>query len=74
VAASRVGALPELVEEAGLAPAGDPEGLADAIARQLADPQAPERARARVHALCAPDVVAPRLREVYGGGALAPGT
>lgn len=67
VAASRIGALPELVDEAGLAPAGDSRGLADAISRQLADPQAGERARTRVHALCAPDVVAGRLREVYDG-------
>jgi len=73
VAASAVGALPELVEQAALATAGDPQGLADAIARQLADAQAGARARARVHALCAPAEVAGRLRQIYEGGAQAPG-
>jgi glycosyltransferase involved in cell wall biosynthesis len=73
VAASAVGALPELVEEAGLAPAGDPQGLADAIARQLADAQAGARARARVRALCAPAEIAGRLRQIYDDGAQAPG-
>jgi glycosyltransferase involved in cell wall biosynthesis len=73
VAASAVGALPELVEEAGLAPAGDPQGLADAIVRQLADAQAGARARARVRALCAPVEVAGRLRQIYEDGAPAPG-
>jgi glycosyltransferase involved in cell wall biosynthesis len=72
VAASRVGALPELVEEDALAPPGDAQGLAHAIARQLADRAAGERARQRVRALCAPALIAGRLAAVYGderGGA-----
>jgi glycosyltransferase involved in cell wall biosynthesis len=74
VAASRVGALPELVEEAGLAPAGDAQGLAEAISRQLADPAAGERALARVRASCAPSVVARQLSAVYERRGPAPGT
>jgi len=66
VAASRIGALPELVGEEGLVPPGDPEALAAAIVRLRADPGAGERARARVAAVCAPRVVAGRLAEVYG--------
>ena len=74
VVASRVGALPELLEEQELATAGDAVGLAEAMTRQLADRQAGERGRARVHATCAPAVVAPRLAAVYErGGAPAPG-
>jgi glycosyltransferase involved in cell wall biosynthesis len=73
VAASRVGALPELVEEQALTPPGDPAGLAEAIARQLADPQAGERARERVRDLCAPATVARGLADVYGdAGARTP--
>jgi glycosyltransferase involved in cell wall biosynthesis len=67
VAASRVGALPELVEEAGLAAPGDPDALARAMAGLLDDPAAGARARARVGALCAPSVVAARLAQVYAG-------
>lgn len=65
VAASRVGALPELVGEEGLAAPGDAGALARAIERVRADPGAGERALARVRALCAPEVVAGRLAEVY---------
>ena len=75
VAASRVGALPELLEEDALAPPGDSEALAQAIARQLADPRAGERARERVHAMCAPPRIARRLAAVYeGAGAQPAGT
>ncbi len=66
VAASRVGALPELVGEEGLAPPGDAGALAAAIERLLGDSRAGERALERVRALCAPEVVAGRLAEVYG--------
>jgi glycosyltransferase involved in cell wall biosynthesis len=66
VAASRVGALPELVAEEGLAPPGDAAGLAAAIERLRGDPRAGERALKRVREVCAPDVVAERLAEVYG--------
>jgi glycosyltransferase involved in cell wall biosynthesis len=67
VAASDVGALPELVEEQALAPAGDPDALARAIARQLSDPRAGERALERVRARCEPAAVARRLAAVYAG-------
>jgi glycosyltransferase involved in cell wall biosynthesis len=67
VAASRVGALPELVGEEGLATPGDAGALAAAIERLRADPTAGERALERVRAVCAPEVVAGKLAEVYGG-------
>ena len=67
VAASRVGALPELVGEEGLVESGDVDALAAAIERLRGDPAAGARARARVQAICAPEVVARGLAEVYGG-------
>jgi len=70
VAASRIGALPELLEEESLAPPGDAAALAAVIARLRADPRAGERALARVRALCAPEVVAGQLAEVYGAPAV----
>ncbi len=66
VAASKVGALPELLDEASLAPAGDPAGLAATIMRVLGDRDAGPRGRARVHALCAPVRVAELLAAIYG--------
>jgi glycosyltransferase involved in cell wall biosynthesis len=66
VAASRVGALPELVGEEGLATPGDASALAGVIERLLTDPRAGVRALERVRAVCAPEVVAGRLAEVYG--------
>ncbi len=71
VAASRIGALPELLDEESLAPPGDAAALAAVIARLRADPWAGERARARVRALCAPEGVAGRLAEVYGARAVS---
>lgn len=47
VAASRIGALPELVPQAWLAAPGDPAALAAAIARIVADPAAGDLARGR---------------------------
>jgi glycosyltransferase involved in cell wall biosynthesis len=67
VAASRIGALPELVEEDGLVPAGDAGALAEAITRLAGDRAAGGRGLRRVRALCAPEVVAGRLAEVYEG-------
>jgi glycosyltransferase involved in cell wall biosynthesis len=67
VAASRVGALPELVDEDGLVPAGDADALASTIARLAGDGPAGEKGRERVRALCAPAVVARALAEVYDG-------
>jgi glycosyltransferase involved in cell wall biosynthesis len=65
VAASSVGALPELVERDALVPAGDAGALAGAIARLAGDRAAGERGRERVRALCAPDVVARALARIY---------
>ncbi len=65
VAGSRVGALPELLEEGAMAPPGDARALAEAIERVRGDPLAGERARARVRALCSPELVAGRLAEIY---------
>jgi len=69
VAASRIGALPELLDDSCLAPPGDPPALAEAIARVLADPAAGQRGLERVRAICAPDVLARRLADVYDGAA-----
>jgi glycosyltransferase involved in cell wall biosynthesis len=65
VAASRVGALPELVEEAALAAPGDAQALARTIGRLAGDEGAGERARERVRAICAPDRVASALAKIY---------
>ncbi len=65
VVASRVGALPELVEEPGLVPAGDARELAQAIGRLAGDRDAGERGLRRVRALCSPAIVAAGLAEAY---------
>lgn len=65
VAASRVGALPELLDPPTLAPPGDAPALAAAIARALRDPDLPRRNLQRLQALCAPAVVARGLAGVY---------
>jgi glycosyltransferase involved in cell wall biosynthesis len=67
VVGSRVGALPELLEEQALVPAGDAQALAAAIARIAGDRAAGERGRERVRSLCAPEVVAKALGELYAG-------
>jgi glycosyltransferase involved in cell wall biosynthesis len=66
VAASRVGALTELVEEPGLVPAGDPSALAQAITSLAGDREAGERGLRRVREVCAPEIVAAALAEAYG--------
>jgi glycosyltransferase involved in cell wall biosynthesis len=66
VAASRVGALPELVACEGLAEPGDPAALAAAIARLRGDAAAGDRALTRARALVSPEVVAPALAGIYG--------
>ena len=68
VAASRVGALPELVEEDWLVPAGDASAMARAIGRLAGDRQAGERGALRVQALCSPQVVGGALARIYDGG------
>jgi glycosyltransferase involved in cell wall biosynthesis len=66
VAASRVGALPELVPEEWLVEPGDPRALSAAITRMRGDPAAGARAIERVRALAAPEVVGPALSAIYG--------
>jgi glycosyltransferase involved in cell wall biosynthesis len=66
VVASRIGALPELVEEPGLAKPGDAASLAEVIGRLWGDAAAGSRARERVRESCAPEVVASGLEAIYG--------
>jgi glycosyltransferase involved in cell wall biosynthesis len=65
VAASRIGALQELVPDEWLAPAEDPRALAGAIERVRRDPQAGNRAIERVRSIADPGVVAGKLAEIY---------
>jgi glycosyltransferase involved in cell wall biosynthesis len=65
VVASRVGGLPELVEEEGLVRADDPAALAGAIERRWGNQDAGERGLERVRALCSPEAIAPTLAQVY---------
>ncbi len=67
VAATAVGALPELVPAEWLAPPGDAAALAEIIVRLRGDAAAGQRAIDRVRALAAPDVVAPGLAAIYAG-------
>jgi glycosyltransferase involved in cell wall biosynthesis len=69
VVASRVGALPELVEPDALVPPGDAGALARAIGRLAGDRAAGERGLQRIRAVCAPEVVAGALAGVYDGRA-----
>jgi glycosyltransferase involved in cell wall biosynthesis len=66
VVATRVGGLPELVDDDGLVPADDPGALASAIERRWRDAQAGAHGLERARALCSPSAVAERLSEVYG--------
>ncbi|MGO9488767.1 MAG: glycosyltransferase family 4 protein [Solirubrobacteraceae bacterium] len=72
VAASRIGALAELVEPEGLVGPGDPVALAEALVRLAGDRVAGERGRLRVQGLCAPEVVAASLAALYDPGAVDP--
>jgi glycosyltransferase involved in cell wall biosynthesis len=65
VAASRVGALPELVPDDWLVPPGDPAALAALITRLAGDPQAGERGRELVERYAGPRAVAAALRTAY---------
>ncbi len=67
VAASRVGALSELLEDDALVAPGDAGALAEAIERRAGDREAGVRGRELVAAVCAPEVVARALAEVYDG-------
>lgn len=65
VAAARIGALPELVPDAWLAPVGDAGALATVIARLAADPDAGTLGRELVRRHAGPEVVARALRTAY---------
>jgi glycosyltransferase involved in cell wall biosynthesis len=65
VVAARIGALPETVPQDWLCEPGDAPGMAAAIRRVLAEPGAGARAAEHIGALCAPEVVAPRLADLY---------
>jgi glycosyltransferase involved in cell wall biosynthesis len=65
VAATRVGALPELVPGDWLARPADPDSLAAVIMRLAADPPAPETAIAHARRAAGPEVVARALATVY---------
>lgn len=67
VAASRVGALEELLEPASLVEPGDAGALAAAALRLAGDREAGARGRRRVTGTCAPDVVARDLAAIYDG-------
>jgi glycosyltransferase involved in cell wall biosynthesis len=71
VVASRIGALPELVEESALVEPAEPVRLASAIGRLWGDSAAGERAYARVRELCAPAAVAKGLDRIYAQAASA---
>jgi glycosyltransferase involved in cell wall biosynthesis len=65
VVASDIGALPELVEPAGLVPPGDPGALARAITARFGDEHAGNRAIEAARAVASPQAVAPRLSAAY---------
>jgi glycosyltransferase involved in cell wall biosynthesis len=65
VVASRVGALAELLDEQSLVPAGDADALALAIGRLAGDRAAGALGLERVRVLCAPEVVARGLADIY---------
>ena len=71
VAASRVGALAELVDERGLVAAGDAGALARAIDRLAGDRAAGVEGSERVRALCSPDTVAASLASIYDAASTA---
>src|SRR6476620_5280244 len=65
VVASRIGALPELVEDDGLVPVGDAGALAGAIRDRFRDAAAGERGIARARELAGPDAATAALRAAY---------
>jgi glycosyltransferase involved in cell wall biosynthesis len=73
VAASAVGALPELLPAQALVPADQAPALAAAIARLAGDQAVGAENRERVEALCAPEIVAAGLRELYDSPLARPG-
>ena len=67
VAASRIGALPEVVPGEWLTPPGDAPALAETIRRLRGDAGAGALAIDRARAVASPEVVAPALAAIYGG-------
>jgi glycosyltransferase involved in cell wall biosynthesis len=65
VAASRAGALTELLDERALVAPGDVPALAEAVGRLAGDRAQGARNAARVRAVCSPQVVAEALARVY---------
>ncbi|MHB8491137.1 MAG: glycosyltransferase family 4 protein [Solirubrobacteraceae bacterium] len=65
VVATRVGGTAELVEPSALVAPDDPHAMAETLTRLWGDEGAGENALARVRAVCAPEVVAAGLEEVY---------
>ncbi|MHB8243708.1 MAG: glycosyltransferase family 4 protein [Solirubrobacteraceae bacterium] len=66
VAASDVGALPELLGAEALVAPGDAQALAGAVSRLDGDRAVGEANRRRVGEACAPALVAGRLADIYG--------
>ena len=73
VAATAVGALPELLPAEWLAPSGDVDALARIIGALRGDAAAGQRGLERVREVAAPDVVAPALAAIYDGVRPLPG-
>jgi hypothetical protein len=72
VAASAIGALPELLADPGaLAAPGDATALAAVARARFGDAGAGEAGRERIRALAAPATVAPLLAAVYDGPGFA---
>jgi glycosyltransferase involved in cell wall biosynthesis len=65
VVASRIGALPELVDEAGLVPPANPEALASAMTTRWGDTNAGAQGLTHVRNHCAPEQVATALAAQY---------
>jgi len=65
VAASRIGALPELVPGDCLVPPDDPQALADALLRLRGNVDIAERGLAQLRETCSPATVAATLASVY---------
>ena len=65
VVGSRIGALPEILEQDELVAPGDEQALAEAIVRRAGDRAAGERARVRIATVCGPDTVAGGLSAIY---------
>jgi glycosyltransferase involved in cell wall biosynthesis len=65
VVASAVGALPELIDPAGLVAPGDVDALTAAAQRRFGDDEAGVAGLRRIRGLASPDAVAALMRSVY---------